>query len=95
MRHHPPSPSLLYGKLILIYYVVDSRENGGVKEAAYYDYAGVGPCDFNNATSNYEELDAVSYIECYYQLAILPEISLSFHTYTWGSRGILLLLKMT
>ncbi len=50
---------------ILIYYAVDSRENGGVKEAAYYDYAGVGPCDFNNATSNYEELDAVSYIEYY------------------------------
>ncbi len=41
-------------------HAVDSRENGGVKEAAYYDYAGVGPCDFNNATSNYEELDAVS-----------------------------------
>ncbi len=72
----------------MIYYAVDSREKGGVKEAAYYDYAGVGPCDFNNATSNYEELDAVSY-RVLYQLAILPEISLSFHTYTWESRGIL------
>ncbi len=41
-------------------HAVDSRENGGVKEAAHYDYAGVGPCDFNNTTSNYEELDAVS-----------------------------------
>ncbi len=42
--------------IILLLYAVYSSEYGDTA----YDYPSVGPCDFNNATSNYENIDAVS-----------------------------------